>query len=361
MADPLPLKRIHHVELYAGNAKQAAYYYRKGMGFSQKSYLGPETGHRDRYSYHLQQGDVAFIVTSAGGPLSHINPWLTMHGDGVCDICFEVDDVDACFKAAVERGAKPAKEPYTEQDSNGRVRRAAIHTYGDVVHSFVSKADYNGPFLPGFQEQEIPEESVGLLAIDHIVGNVEEGNMDRWKDWYAQVMGFDQFVSFDDKDISTEFSALRSKVVASPDRAIKFPINEPALGKRKSQIQEYLDVNYAPGVQHVAVTTDDIVRTVGMMKERGIDFLNTPAAYYDDLLERVGNIDEAIDALKPLGILVDRDEHGYMLQLFTKPVQDRPTLFIEIIQRKGGQSFGKGNFKALFESIEREQARRGNL
>ncbi|MGE0430862.1 MAG: 4-hydroxyphenylpyruvate dioxygenase [Planctomycetota bacterium] len=358
---PLPIRRIHHVELYAGNAKQAAFYYRKGFGFSQSGYCGPETGHRDRASYFLTQNRINLIITGAMVPENPVADFLKAHGDGVRDIAFECDDVDAVFAEAVKRGAKPVHGPEDRADANGRIRIAAIHTYGDTIHSFLSKQDYNGPLLPGFETREIAETDCGLEFVDHIVGNVEDHKMVEWKQWYETIFGFSQFVSFDDKDISTEFSALRSVVMTSPNKAIKFPINEPAEGKKKSQIQEYIEFNRAPGVQHLALITGDACKTIADLRARGIDFLPIPDSYYETVMERVAPIDEDIADLKQLGILIDRDESGYLLQLFTRPVQDRPTLFIEIIQRKGCQSFGKGNFKALFESIEREQARRGNL
>lgn len=361
MAESLPIKKIHHVEIYAGNAKQASFYYRKGMGFSQIAYRGPETGYRDHCSYAMKQNRIFLIITGTMKPDTEITGWLNKHGDGVRDICFEVDDVDAVYKEAVARGAESVAEPHDVSDANGRIRRAAIKTYGDTIHSFISTADYKGPFLPGFEANVIEEEDCGLEFIDHIVGNVEDQKMNYWKEWYERVFGFARFVSFDDKDISTEFTALRSVVMANDNKKIKFPINEPAAGKKKSQIQEYVEVNHGAGVQHLALITGDIVKTITEMTNRSIDFLPTPASYYENLLDRVGKIDENLEDLKKLNILVDADEGGYLLQLFTRPVEDRPTLFMEIIQRKGCQSFGKGNFKALFESIEREQARRGNL
>jgi 4-hydroxyphenylpyruvate dioxygenase len=357
----LPVRSIDHVELWVGNAKQAAYYYRKAFGFSQVAYAGPETGQRDRASYVLRQNKITMVLTTPLNPEHPINAHLTKHGDGVRDVAFLTDDVDACYKGALERGATSVSEPETIEDENGKVRRAAIETYGDTIHTFLSRADYSGPFLPGFEQNEVNEEGVGLLAVDHIVGNVEDGKMNDWIEYYEAVMGFDRYVSFDDKDISTEFTALRSQVMASPNRGIKFPINEPADGRKKSQIQEYIDCYVGPGVQHLALLTDDILSTVAALRKRGVEFLYVPESYYDDVWERVGVIDEDRDKVRDLGILIDRDDKGYLLQLFTKPVEDRPTLFYEIIQRKGCQSFGKGNFKALFESIEREQERRGNL
>ena len=361
MSEPLPIKKIHHVELIVGNAKQAAYYYRNAVGFDQFAYLGPETGRRDRVSYALRQGEIVLVLTT---PLTHWNPmtiFLALHGDSVRDVCFEVDDVDAVFEAAVERGAEPALQPADLEDDNGTVRKAAVKTYGECVHTLINRKNYDGPFLPGFKGVQVASMSAGLRAIDHVVGNVELRQMDRWADFYINVFGFDPYVSYDDKDIHTEWSALQSKVVASKSRHIKFPINEPARGLKRSQIQEYLDFHLTAGVQHLALYTDDIIRTVSNLRERGVIFLDVPGTYYDTIWERVGDIDEDREEIKRNSILVDRDDSGYLLQLFTMPVQDRPTLFLEVIQRRGSESFGKGNFKALFESIEREQARRGNL
>jgi 4-hydroxyphenylpyruvate dioxygenase len=359
--NPLGLRRLHHVELVVGNARQAAYFYRKALGFSQLAYRGLETGERALTSYVLDQGMIRLVLST---PLTSQHPYsafLQQHGDGVVDIAIEVDDADRAHAGAVQRGARSAQEPRDLGDDSGRVRHAAIHTYGDVQHSLVATGGFRGPFLPGFVERRIEEADVGLLGVDHIVGNVETGAMQRWAEFYERVMGFHRYVTFDDKDISTEYSALRSIVVANPNYAIKFPINEPAAGKKKSQIEEYLDFNEGPGVQHVALLSEDIAASVRSLQARGVEFLTIPASYYSALPARVGVIDEDLDLLQPLGILVDRDEDGYLLQLFTRPVQDRPTLFIEIIQRKGARGFGKGNFRALFESIEREQARRGNL
>ena len=360
-APPLPINHIHHVELAVGNAKQASFYYRHTFGFTQVAYAGPETGQRERASYYLQQGNAKIVLTT---PLYRDDPLaehLKQHGDGVVDIAFRVPNADDAFFEAVSRGAKPAQEPVTLSDKEGSVRRSAIHTYGDVVHSFITPIDYKGIFMPHFEPWEVKGMQTGLRAYDHLVGNVEDHCMDNWVNWYNNVLGFDLFLTFDDKDISTEYSALRSKVVASPDRRVKFPINEPADGLKKSQIQEYIEFNNGPGVQHIALYTEDIIDTISVMTEQGVEFLPAPGAYYDHLKERVGAIDEDINALKQLNILVDRDDKGYLLQLFTKPVEDRPTLFFEVIQRKGAEGFGKGNFKALFESIEAEQARRGNL
>jgi 4-hydroxyphenylpyruvate dioxygenase len=358
---PLPLKSIHHVELLVGNAKQAAYFYRRAFGFSQLAYAGPETGVRDQASYVLQQGDIRLVVSTPLSPADPMTEYLRQHGDGVLDIAFVVDDVDACHLEAVRRGAQTAREPYDMSDDSGRVRRAKIRAYGDTLHSFLSLDDYRGPFLPGYQVRRKPSAGAGLARIDHIVGNVENGRMNDWGTYYNQVLGFHQFMSFDDKDISTDFSALRSRVMADPKKQIKFPINEPAPGKRKSQIQEYLDYNAGPGVQHIALATRDIVHTVSILRDNGVEFLSVPDSYYDTVWDRVGTIAEDAKTLADLNILIDRDDKGYLLQIFTKPVEDRPTLFYEIIQRRGSDAFGKGNFRALFEAIEREQAERGNL
>jgi 4-hydroxyphenylpyruvate dioxygenase len=360
-ADPLPLKGIHHVELLVGNAKQAAYYYRKAFGFSQLAYAGPETGLRDQASYVLAQGDIRLVLSTPLTPEDPMGKRHWLRGDSVLDVSFLIDDVDLAFENIVQRGGQVAREPYDMADSHGRVRRAKIYAYGDTLHSLISTADYNGLFLPGYEVHRIAEPNFGLRAVDHIVANVEDGKMDRWVDYYERVFGFNQFLSFDDKDISTEYSALRSKVMASPTSEVKFPINEPAAGLRKSQIQEYLEFHHGPGVQHVALVTDDILHTVSVLRAAGVEFLKIPASYYESIWDRVGEIDEDCRAIEELNILVDRDEDGYLLQIFTRPGQDRPTLFYEIIHRCGSQSFGKGNFKSLFESIEREQAARGNL
>ena len=357
---PIALAGFHHVELWVGNAMQAAYYYRNLFGMSQRAYAGLETGLTDRASYLLEQGNVRLVLTSPltdGGPIAD---HIARHGDGVRDIAFTVADADQAFAAAIERGAEPAVQPHDLGDDSGSVRHAAIKTYGDTIHSFYS-GDYAGTFLPGFVARPVDQEDCGLALVDHIVGNVAEGDMNTWADFYARVFGFQRYISFDDKDISTEYSALRSVVMSDAKKEIKFPINEPADGKKRSQIQEYLDFYHSPGVQHLALLTDDIIATVGKLAANGVAFLDIPASYYDTLLDRVGPIDESLDDIRRLGILVDRDADGYLLQLFTKPVEDRPTLFFEIIQRKGSRGFGKGNFKALFESIEREQETRGTL
>ena len=361
MGNPLPLSALHHVELLVGNAKQAAYYYRTAFGFSQIAYAGPETGVREQASYVLAQDDIRLVLSTPLGPEDPMSEKLRLHGDGVLDIAFLVEDVDACFAQAVDRGAKVARAPYDMVDRNGRVRRAKLQAYGDTLHSLISLADYSGEFLPGYQLRRSPAPSAGLTTVDHIVGNVEDGRMDHWVDYYNRVFGFNQFMSFDDKDISTEYSALRSKVMASPTADVKFPINEPAEGKRKSQIQEYLEFNHGAGVQHVALATDDIIHTVSVLRDRGVDFLRVPGSYYNEIWERVGDVEEDHQAIRDLSILVDCDEKGYLLQIFTRPVEDRPTLFYEIIQRCGSDAFGKGNFRSLFEAIEREQAARGNL
>lgn len=361
-APPLPVDRIHHVEIVCGNAKVSSYYYRNAFGFKQVAYAGPETGVKDTVSYVLQQGQV-FLVLST--PLNAEHPYadfLKNHGDAVVDIAFDVSDIKKTYNAAVDRGALSAYEPVIMGDDKiGKIQKAGIKTYGDTIHSFLDKSQFDGLFLPGFEPFEVDGAPTNIRSVDHIVGNVEDNKMNYWVDWYKQVFGFHHFANFDDKDISTEFSALRSVVVANDNEMIKMPINEPADGRMKSQIQEYIDSNGKAGVQHIAVTTPDIVDTVARLKEQGVEFLEIPDTYYEELEDRVGPIDEEIAQLKELGVLVDRDDKGYLLQLFTKPVLDRPQLFFEIIQRKGCLGFGKGNFKALFESIEREQRRRGNV
>jgi 4-hydroxyphenylpyruvate dioxygenase len=361
--DTFPINGTDFVEFYVGNAKQAAQYYRSAFGFQLKAYRGPETGVRDRASYLLEQNKVRLVLTSALGPEHPIADHVLRHGDGVRDIALWVDDAREAFARAVERGAQPAAAPEVLRDEDGEVVLAAIHTYGDTIHSLVERRNYEGAFLPGFRRMEsrYNPAPVGLLHVDHCVGNVELGRMNTWVKFYEDVMGFRNLISFDDKDISTEYSSLMSKVVASGNERIKFPINEPAQGKKKSQIDEYLEFYRGPGVQHIAIATNDIIETVTGLRDRGVEFLRVPTTYYADLQARVGRIDEPVDTLADLGILVDRDPDGYLLQIFTKPVQDRPTVFYEIIQRKGARSFGKGNFKALFEAIEREQGLRGNL
>jgi 4-hydroxyphenylpyruvate dioxygenase len=361
--DTFPINGTDYIEFWVGNAKQAAHFYRGAFGFHLIGYRGPETGTRDRASYLLEQNKLRFVLTSPLGPEGEIAAHVNTHGDGVRDIAFWVDDARQAFKLAIERGAKPARQPDVLKDENGEVVIAAIRTYGDTIHSIVERRNYRGAFMPGFETVSSPfePESIGLQYVDHCVGNVELGKMNEWVEFYSRVLGFFNLLSFDDKDISTEYSALMSKVMSNGNGRIKFPINEPAAGKKKSQIDEYLEFYRGPGVQHIAIATNDIVSTVTTLRDRGVEFLRVPTAYYDTLLDRVGTIDEDLGPLRELGILVDRDDEGYLLQIFSKPVQDRPTLFYEIIQRKGAKSFGKGNFKALFEAIEREQARRGNL
>jgi len=361
--DFLPLLGTDYVEFYVGNAKQAAHYYKAAFGFQSYAYAGLETGMKDRTSYVLTQDKIKLVLTSPLTADSPINEHLRKHGDGVKVVALWVDDATKSWEETTKRGAVSYMEPKREEDANGYVVRSGIHTYGDTVHIFVERSSYNGLFLPGFKEwkSDYNPEPVGLKFIDHMVGNVGWGEMNKWVEFYAKVMGFAQLISFDDKDISTDYTALMSKVMSNGNGRIKFPINEPAEGKKKSQIEEYIDFYEGAGVQHLAVATDDIVKTVTEMKNRGVEFLYVPNTYYDDLLDRVGEIDEDIEPLKERGILVDRDDEGYLLQLFTKPQMDRPTVFFEIIQRKGAKSFGKGNFKALFESIEREQELRGTL
>jgi|CXWL01.1.fsa_nt_gi 4-hydroxyphenylpyruvate dioxygenase len=365
--NPLGLKKIHHVEFYVGNAKQAEFYYRKAFGFSRVGYMGLETGNREVTSYLLKQSNINFILSTPMSPEHPGSEHIKQHGDGVHDIAFLVEDADHAFREAVRRGATPVEEPHDHGDEHGVVRHASIATYGDTIHSFLSYNNnnghnYNGVFLPGFVEQKVDGEPTGIMLVDHIVGNVELGKMAYWCDFYRDVMGFFRYITFDDQDISTEYSALMSIVMSDGGHNIKFPINEPAAGKGgKSQIQEYIDFYRGAGAQHVALLCRDIRSTVAKLKENGIEFLTVPDAYYDELPNRVGDIDEDIDDLKRLGILVDRDDEGYLLQIFTKPVEDRPTVFYEILQRKGCKGFGKGNFKALFVSIEEEQRRRGNL
>jgi 4-hydroxyphenylpyruvate dioxygenase len=357
----MPLDGWDHVELWVGNAKQAAYYYEQAFGFRRVAYAGPETGVRDRASYVLEQGEIRLVLTSALGEDSEIARFAARHGDGVEDIALTVPDASEAYGQAVERGARGVSEPHWVEDASGRVQLATIATYGDVVHSFVCRSDYAGPYLPGYVPVEGGGSGVGLLALDHCVGNVELGRMDEWVDWYERVLGFTELLHFSDEDISTEYSALMSKVMSDGEGKIKFPINEPAEGKRKSQIDEYLQFNGGPGVQHVAMTSSNIVETVETLQERGVGFLRTPDVYYEDVPGRVGSIDESYADLQRLGILADRDDDGYLLQIFTKTAQDRPTLFFEVIERHGARGFGDGNFKALFEAIEREQALRGNL
>lgn len=361
--DFLPLKGTDHIEFYVGNARQAAYFYRAAFGMSLVAYAGPETGRRDRASYVLQQGKVRFVLTTALRSDSDIANHVHRHGDGVRAIALWVDDARSAWLETTSRGARSVQEPTEVSDENGRVVTASIAAYGDTLHTFVERKNYNGVFFPGYQAMPADQVArpVGLLHVDHIVGNVGWNAMNEWVDFYSRVMGFSLYQHFDDNDISTEYSALMSKVMANGNGYVKFPINEPAEGRRKSQIEEYLDFYDGPGVQHMALATKDILTTVSQMQEQGVSFLTVPHSYYSELQDRIGKIDEPIEELERLGILVDRDDEGYMLQIFTRPVEDRPTVFYEIIQRKGSRSFGKGNFKALFEAIEREQASRGNL
>ncbi len=361
--DFLPLLGTDYVELYVGNAKQAAHYYQTAWGFQPLAYAGLETGLKDRASYVLRQDKITLVLTSPLGEGGPVNAHINKHGDGVKVVALWVDDATKSHQETIARGAVSYMEPQTKSDDHGSVVLSGIHTYGETVHIFVERSAYNGVFLPGYRawNPEYRPAEVGLKFIDHMVGNVGWNEMNKWCEFYAKVMGFAQLVSFDDKDISTDYTALMSKVMSNGNGRIKFPINEPAEGRKKSQIEEYIDFYNGAGVQHIALATDNIIETVKHLKARGVDFLYVPPAYYDTVLDRVGEIDEDLEPLKELGILIDRDDEGYLLQLFTKPVLDRPTMFFEIIQRKGAQSFGKGNFKALFEAIEREQESRGTL
>ena len=361
--DFLPINGTDYVELYVGNAKQAAHFYKTAFGFQELAYAGLETGMRDRCSYVLVQDKIRLVLTSPFDPDSEISHHIRRHGDGVKIIALWVDDARAAFDETVKRGAKPFLAPTVEKDKNGEIIKSGIHTYGETIHLFIERKNYQGVFLPGYEkwETDYRPSPTGLKYIDHMVGNVELGEMNKWAGFYEKVMGFANLVTFDDKDISTEYTALMSKVMSNGNGRIKFPINEPAMGKKKSQVEEYLDFYQGPGCQHIAVATDDIVFTISEMRKRGVEFLYVPGTYYDTVKDRVGVIEEDLNELKKWGIMVDRDEEGYLLQIFTKPVEDRPTLFFEIIQRKGAKSFGKGNFQALFESIEAEQARRGTL
>ena len=362
--DFLPLNGTDYIEYYVGNAKQAAYYYRAAFGMKLAAYRGPETGTRDRASYVVQQDKIRFVLTTPLRPDSPIADHVKLHGDGVHEIALWVDDAESAYRETTQRGARGLQEPTRITDGDGEVCISSIAAYGDTVHTFVERRNYRGPFLPGFKAllgDDPVSRPTGLRYVDHMVANVGLGEMDQWVNFYRDVMGFRLYQHFDDKDISTEYSALMSKVMANGNVRIKFPINEPAEGRRKSQIEEYLEFYNGPGVQHIAMATSDIIETVSKLQSQGVEFLRVPGTYYDDLEKRCGKIDEPVEQLAELGILVDRDDEGYMLQIFTKPVEDRPTLFYEIIQRKGSRSFGKGNFKALFEAIEREQALRGNL
>jgi 4-hydroxyphenylpyruvate dioxygenase len=362
--DFLPLQGTDYVEFYVGNAKQAAHYYMSAFGFQAAAYAGPETGMKDQVSYVLKQQKLTFVLTSALRPGTPVANHVEQHGDGVKVLALRVDDARKAWEETTKRGGRSCRVPEVLKDESGEVIVSGIHTYGEVLHIFVERKNYHGVFMPGFREwnsHQFKTAETGLLYVDHCVGNVGWNQMEPWVKFYEEVMGFRNILSFDDSDISTEYSALMSKVMSNGNGYVKFPINEPAEGKKKSQVEEYLEFYKGEGVQHVAMATHDIVHTVTELRKRGVEFLQVPVTYYDDLLERVGQIDEDLEPLKELGILVDRDDEGYLLQLFSKPVQDRPTMFYEIIQRKGAKSFGKGNFKALFEAIEREQELRGNL
>ncbi len=359
--DPFPILGIDYIQFFVGNAKQAAHYYR-GLGFTPVAYMGLETGTRDRVSWCVRQGEITLVFTGALGPESPIAEHVKLHGDGVHDVALRVPDAEEAYRVAVKRGAKGVAEPEVLEDENGKVVRAAIGTYGETIHSLVQRDNYSGPFFPGFQSVDGGDtKGFGIKHVDHVVGNVELGRMDEWVSFYERVMGFVELRHFSDEEISTDYSALMSKVVWDGEGKIKFPINEPAEGKRKSQIEEYLEYYRSPGVQHIAMASDDIVATVEAMRESGIQFLRVPETYYEDARERVPEVTAQIDDLQRNGILVDKDEDGHLLQIFTKPVQDRPTVFYEVIERHGSRGFGAGNFKALFEAIEREQAARGNL
>jgi 4-hydroxyphenylpyruvate dioxygenase len=360
-ADFLQIKAIDHLHLWVGNAKQAMYFWWKGLGFKPVAYSGLESGNRRFASYVLESGMIRFVVSAPYKPSDEMAAHHMLHGDGVKMIALTVDDVEQAYQATTARGGIGAWAPREESDEFGVLRTSAIRAYGEVLHVFVDRADYTGPFAPTYKALNHTVEPAGLAAIDHVVGNVELGKMNYWVNFYHQVMGFRQLLHFDDKDISTEYSALMSKVMQNGSGRVKFPINEPAEGKKKSQIEEYLDYYLTPGVQHIAMATGDIISTVRELQRRGIEFLRVPEAYYEVLPERVGQIKEPLDAIKELGILVDRDDEGYLLQIFSRPIQDRPTTFIEVIERHGSRGFGKGNFKALFEAIELEQAKRGNL
>ncbi|MGH7640047.1 MAG: 4-hydroxyphenylpyruvate dioxygenase [Candidatus Dormibacteria bacterium] len=356
------LEGVDHIEFFVGNARQAAHFYRSAFGFDVVAYSGPETGVRDRASYVLRQGDVALVMTAPLSPDGEVADHVRLHGDGVRTLAFTVEDANAAYQDAVLRGARSVAEPHVVEDKEGAVRLATVRTFGDTVHTFVERAEYQGSFLPGYRKEFKAGQGAGLELVDHCVCNVELARMDEWVSWYNRVFGFDVFQEFDEKDIATQYSALRSKVVRGGRQGrVTFPINEPAKGMRRSQVDEYLDYYHGPGVQHIALHTQDIVESVDWLRRQGAEFLRAPDSYYEALPGRIGNIDEDLERLRPLNILVDRDEHGYLLQIFTRPVEDRPTLFFEVIQRKGCRGFGKGNFQALFEAIEREQEARGNL
>ncbi|MEH7307514.1 4-hydroxyphenylpyruvate dioxygenase [Neobacillus drentensis] len=358
--DFFPVRDVDYIEIYTGNAKQACHFFCTAFGFEPVAYSGLETGNRDTASYCLKQRNIRLVLTGAYTEDGSVAQFVKKHGDGVKDIALVVDNVEKAFEEAVNRGAIAITAPFEMKDESGVIKKAVLGTYGDTIHTLIERKNYHGAFLPGFEPftARLPVKDTGLIGIDHVVGNVER--MEEWVEYYAKVMGFKEMKHFSDKDITTEYSALMSKVMHNGGR-IKFPINEPAVGKRKSQIQEYLEFYNGPGVQHLAILTEDIVSTVAILKQNGVEFLKTPDTYYESLGERIGKIDEEIEKLRELNILVDRDDEGYLLQIFSKPIVDRPTLFVEIIQRKGARGFGEGNFKALFESIEREQERRGNL
>lgn len=360
--DILPIQKIDYVEFYVGNARQAMHFYRSVFGFQPIAYKGLETGSRDATSFALQQGKITFVVTAPLNPDGEVAEHVRTHGDGVKDMCFLVDDVDLVYAGVIARGAKGLQAPVTLQDEFGYVRKAVISTYGDTTHTFIQRKDYVGAFLPGYRKYEGPGgQSVGLAAIDHAVANVGWGEMEKWVGFYRDVMGFSQLAHFDDKDISTDYTALMSKVMQNGNGKIKLPINEPAKGRKKSQVEEYLDFYRGPGIQHIALSTGNILKTVEELQARGIDFIHIPDSYYDQLEARVGHIKEPLEEIRRLRLLVDRDDEGYLVQTFTRPIADRPTFFFEIIQRHHARSFGKGNFKALFEAIEGDQALRGNL
>lgn len=363
--DFMPIQNFDYVEFYVGDARHSAYYFTHGWGFVPIAYAGLETGVRDHTSYVLEQGNIRLVITSTLQPEGAIADHVRLHGDSVKDVAFRVENAAQAYREATSRGARGVRAPETRRDEYGVVTLASIATYGDTIHTFVERQDYRGPFLPGFHESApaAPRRTrpAGLAGIDHVVGNVELGKMNEWVGFYEKVLGFTQLIHFDDRQISTEYSALMSKVMQNGSGRIKLPINEPAPGRRKSQIEEYLDFYRTPGVQHLALLTDDIITTVRDLTERGVEFLRTPRQYYDNVLDRVGHIDEDIRQLAELGILIDHDEDGYLLQIFSKPVVTRPTLFFEVIERKGARGFGEGNFKALFEALEREQELRGNL
>ncbi len=363
VTDFLPLNGTDYVEFFVGNAKQAAHFYKTAFGFQSLAYAGPETGLMDKVRYVIRQNKLTFVLTTPLRANNEVADHIYKHGDGVKVLALKVDDATDAWKQTTSRGGKSYKEPFTLKDDDGEVVISGIHTYGDTVHLFIERKNYKGVFMPGFRkwESDYNPPSTGLLYVDHCVGNVGWNQMNPWVKFYEEVMGFRNILSFDDKDISTEYSALMSKVMSNGNGYVKFPINEPAEGKKKSQVEEYLDFYDGEGVQHVAIATANIIETVTDLKKRGVEFLKIPASYYESILDRVGHIDEDLAPLRDLGILIDRDDEGYLLQIFSKPLEDRPTLFFEIIQRKGAKSFGKGNFKALFEALEREQDARGNL